>query len=49
VKPCCADDAVAAVRYILRHVEGDESLPQPARMEVFDHHVNGYPAAPEVT
>lgn len=35
-KPYRAADMVKAVRYLLRHLEGDESLPRPAGLEVFD-------------
>lgn len=40
-KPYHHDEIIAAVRYLLRHIEGDESLPRPARLEVFDDHPNG--------
>jgi DNA-binding response OmpR family regulator len=35
-KPYSTTDMVAAVAYLLRHLEGDESLPRPPGLEVFD-------------
>lgn len=35
-KPYAAADMVAAVNYLLRHLEGDESLARPDQLEVFD-------------
>lgn len=35
-KPYHPADAVKAVHYLLRHLEGDESLPRPPGLEVFD-------------
>ncbi|MDB5498871.1 MAG: hypothetical protein JWP28_2902, partial [Phenylobacterium sp.] len=34
-KPYSTTDMVAAVAYLLRHLEGDESLPRPPGLEVF--------------
>ena len=34
-KPYDAAEMVLAVAYLLRHLEGDESLPKPAGLEVF--------------
>ncbi len=34
-KPYSPADMVEAVAYLLRHVEGDDSLPKPPRLEVF--------------
>lgn len=36
-KPYRPMDMVKAVNYLLRHLKGDESLPCPAHLEVFDH------------
>lgn len=46
-KPYHPQDMVQAVRYLLRHIVGDESLPRPPRLEVFDDHPNGNGALPE--
>jgi DNA-binding response OmpR family regulator len=35
-KPYSTVDMVLAVNYLLRHLQGDESLPRPAGLEVFD-------------
>jgi len=35
-KPYCPTDMVLAVAYLLRHLQGDESLPRPEGLEVFD-------------
>jgi len=35
-KPYSPADMVGAVAYLLRHIEGDETLPRPARLEVFN-------------
>lgn len=35
-KPYHPDHMIEAVRYLLRHIAGDESLPRPAGLEVFD-------------
>lgn len=35
-KPYSADDMVEAVTYLLAHLRGDESLPRPSGLEVFD-------------
>lgn len=35
-KPYSADDMVQAVTYLLAHLRGDESLPRPSGLEVFD-------------
>lgn len=35
-KPYSAADMVRAVGYLLRHLQGDESLPKPDALEVFD-------------
>ncbi|HEX4710229.1 response regulator [Phenylobacterium sp.] len=35
-KPYSTTDMVAAVAYLLRRLEGDESLPRPPGLEVFD-------------
>jgi len=35
-KPYSTADMVVAVAYLLRHLEGDESLPRPPGLEVFD-------------
>lgn len=45
-KPYSAADMVIAVAYLLAHLTGDESLPKPARLEVFSETgVNLEPAA----
>ena len=36
-KPYSAQDMVQAVGYLFRHEQGDESLPGPSRLEVFDN------------
>jgi len=46
-KPYHPKHMIGAVRYLLRHIEGDESLPRPAGLEVFDDHPNGNGAVPE--
>ncbi len=43
-KPYAATDMVLAVAYLLARLEGDASLPRPARLEVFDD--NGFDLAP---
>jgi two-component system, response regulator PdtaR len=35
-KPYSTVDMVLAVNYLLRHLQGDETLPRPACLEVFD-------------
>ncbi len=35
-KPYSTVDMVKAIQYLLRHLEGDETLPRPLRLEVFD-------------
>jgi two-component system, response regulator PdtaR len=35
-KPYSTVDMVLAVNYLLRHLKGDETLPRPAGLEVFD-------------
>jgi len=40
-KPYHPKQMIEAVRYLLRHIEGDESLPRPVGLEVFDDHPNG--------
>jgi DNA-binding response OmpR family regulator len=35
-KPYSPADAAKAVAYLLAHLDGDESLPRPAALEVFD-------------
>lgn len=35
-KPYDPADMVDAVAYLLRHLEGDETLPRPNRLEMFD-------------
>jgi two-component system, response regulator PdtaR len=35
-KPYRTSDMVEAVNYLLAHLKGDESLPRPAALEVFD-------------
>ena len=35
-KPYSTVDMVKAVKYLLRHIVGDETLPRPLRLEVFD-------------
>jgi two-component system, response regulator PdtaR len=46
-KPYHPQDMVKAVAYLLRHIAGDESLPRPQRLEVFDDQPNGNGALPE--
>lgn len=38
-KPYSAADMVTAVAYLLRHIKGDDSLPRPPALEVFDRPV----------
>jgi two-component system, response regulator PdtaR len=45
-KPYNSADMVIAVAYLLRRLEGDDSLPRPARLEVFDD--SGFGLAPAV-
>lgn len=40
-KPYSAAEAVLAVTYLLAHIVGDESLPRPANLEVFDRSGTG--------
>ena len=40
-KPYSPYDMVAAVDYLLRHLEGDETLPRPHCLEVFDRDATG--------
>jgi DNA-binding response OmpR family regulator len=44
-KPYSPVEMVEAVRYLLGHLAGDETLPRPDRLEVFDGSENG--AVPE--
>ena len=46
-KPYHAESMIEAVSYLLRHMEGDDSLPRPAGLEVFDNPPNGNGAVPE--
>ncbi len=46
-KPYSPIEMVRAVNYLLRHLKGDESLPCPAALEVFDHPQPGTAPAPE--
>lgn len=45
-KPYSTTDMVAAVDYLLRHLEGDESLPRPSGLEVFDPAPDGMAPQP---
>jgi len=47
-KPYDPHQVIEAVRYLLRHVEGDETRARPAGLELFDHNPNGNGALPEV-
>lgn len=40
-KPYSPVEMVEAVGYLLRHLAGDETLPRPDRLEVFDKSENG--------
>ncbi|BCA64392.1 hypothetical protein HMP09_p0040 (plasmid) [Sphingomonas sp. HMP9] len=44
-KPYSADDMVEAVTYLLAHLRGDESLPRPSGLEVFDETTDKLEAA----
>lgn len=44
-KPYDADDMVVAVAYLLARLQGDDSLPRPARLEVFEDGFDLAPAA----
>lgn len=44
-KPYSVADMVVAVAYLLAHLKGDDNLPRPATLEVFDHEANGTPRA----
>jgi DNA-binding response OmpR family regulator len=46
-KPYHPEQMIGAVRYLLRHIAGDESLPRPTRLEVFDDPPNGNGVLPE--
>lgn len=46
-KPYHPHDIVLAVGYLLAHLDGDDSLPKPCNLEVFDDEVAD--AAPDVT
>ena len=44
-KPYSVADMVVAVAYLLAHLKGDDSLPRPSMLEVFDREADGVPDA----